>query len=380
MKVTLVPGRELGPDLVAAWIGLQEANTDLISPYFHPEFTKIVAAVRNDIEVAVVESDGQIVALFPFQREQASHARPVGGVISDYHGLICRRDTRFSSTELLRQCRLDSWDFDHLVAAQSDFAPFHWSVDVSPQIDVSKGYEAYVRERRAAGSEQIKKAYNLMRRLEREVGSLRFVAESTDGAILATVLTWKSEQYRKSDKPDLFTPGWIRAAASRICETRVDGFSGALSLLYAGDRLVAGHLGMRSLRAWHYWFPSYDPEAARYSPGMLLLLKMAEHAASVGTPIIDLGRGMSSYKERLMNSSSLLASGRLERPSWRSSLGRSSRALRSRLRESPLGRRAHSVVEWLRGQRNGGGSAQRTAPAPYRRQPAKRNASCFSGD
>jgi CelD/BcsL family acetyltransferase involved in cellulose biosynthesis len=86
MKVTLVPGRELGSDLAAAWTRLQAANPDLVSPYFHPEFTKSIAAVRSDVEVAVVEADGSTVALFPFQREQISHALPVGGIISDYQG------------------------------------------------------------------------------------------------------------------------------------------------------------------------------------------------------------------------------------------------------------------------------------------------------
>src|SRR5262249_1327423 len=157
-------------DLVDAWTRLQQANPDLRSPYFHPEFTKIIAAVRNDVEVAVLELDNEIVALFPFQREQACHARPVGGIISDYHEAICAQDLGLSAIELLRQCRLDAWDFDHLVATQSSFAPFHWSVEASPQIDVSKGYQAYVQERRAAGSEQIKKTYSLMRRIEREVG------------------------------------------------------------------------------------------------------------------------------------------------------------------------------------------------------------------
>jgi CelD/BcsL family acetyltransferase involved in cellulose biosynthesis len=351
MKVTLVPGRELGSDLVAAWTRLQAANPDLVSPYFHPEFTRSIAAVQSDVEVAVVEADGAIVALFPFQREHASHALPVGGIISDYQGLICAKDFQFCPTELLRGCRLDSWDFDHLVASQSSLTPFHWSTDVSPQIDLSKGYEAYLHERRAAGSEQIKKTYNLIRRIEREIGALRFIAESTDAEALDNVLGWKSDQYRNTGKTDLFAPGWIREAIYGIWERRADGFSGALSLLYAGDRLIAGHMGMRSRNVWHYWFPAYDSRAAKYSPGLILLLKMAEYAPEAGTPIIDLGKGMNPYKERLMNSSSLLASGRIELPSWKSFYARSSRAVRSRLRSSPIGPPARAVLHWLRGQK-----------------------------
>jgi CelD/BcsL family acetyltransferase involved in cellulose biosynthesis len=349
MKVTIVPGRELGSDLVSAWTRLQAANPELVSPYFHPEFTRSIAAVRSDVEVAVVEADGTIVALFPFQRERASHACPVGGIISDYQGLICAQDFQFCPTELLRGCRLDSWDFDHLVASQSSLTPFHWSTDVSPQIDVSKGYKAYVDERRAAGSEQIKKTYNLMRRIEREIGSLRFIADSTDAEALDNVLEWKSDQYRITGKTDLFAPGWITEAIYGIWESRADGFSGALSLLYAGDRLIAGHMGMRSRNVWHYWFPAYDSRAAKYSPGMILLLRMAEFAPKTGVRIIDLGKGMDPSKARLMNASTLLASGRLELPSLRSFYGVASRALRHRLRESPLGPPARAVMRWLQG-------------------------------
>ena len=74
-----------------------------------------------------------------------------------------------------------------------------------------------------------------------------------------------------------------------------------LSLLYAGDQLIAGHFGMRSPTTWHYWFPSYDNAFAKYSPGVMLLLKMAEVAPAMGIRIIDMGCGLHSYKERLMN-------------------------------------------------------------------------------
>src|SRR6516165_11136612 len=119
MKVTLVPGSELGSDLVRTWAEIQEANPTLASPYFHPEFTRVIAAVRVDVEVAVVEDRAQIVAFFPFQRVGASVGEPVGGVISDYQGLICAPDFTCDPHELMRQCCLAAWNFDHLLTSQS---------------------------------------------------------------------------------------------------------------------------------------------------------------------------------------------------------------------------------------------------------------------
>jgi CelD/BcsL family acetyltransferase involved in cellulose biosynthesis len=121
-----------------------------------------------------------------------------------------------------------------------------------------------------------------------------------------------------------------------------------LSLLYAGERLVAGHFGMRGRSVWHYWFPAYDPEVAKYSPGLILLLKMAEHAPSLGVRTIDLGKGMSLYKQRLMNASVLLASGSVELPSWRSIRRQMQRNLRSLLAKSPLGEPVRNALNSLR--------------------------------
>lgn len=87
-----------------------------------------------------------------------------------------------------------------------------------------------------------------------------------------------------------------------------------LSVLYAGDRMVAAHFGMRSATVWHYWFPAYDPAYAKYSPGVILLLKMAESAPAQGLKIIDLGCGEHSYKWRLMNGFVPTAKGSVELP------------------------------------------------------------------
>ena len=76
MKVTLIPGPKLDDEIVRIWVCLQQANPDLASPYFHPEFTRIIASVRDGVEVAVIEDGGRVVALFPFQRESKKSGGP----------------------------------------------------------------------------------------------------------------------------------------------------------------------------------------------------------------------------------------------------------------------------------------------------------------
>ena len=110
---------------------------------------------------------------------------------------------------------------------------------------------------------------------------------------------------------------WIADSLRQIHATQRPDFAGALSLLYAGDLLVAVHFGMRAGSLLHYWFPAYNPALGKYSPGLILLLKVAEHAQAEGIQTIDLGKGISEYKQRFMNTSCQLASGSVELPSMR---------------------------------------------------------------
>jgi CelD/BcsL family acetyltransferase involved in cellulose biosynthesis len=306
------PRQSISGELLNAWETLRRSNPGLQSPYFSPEFTRLVAAARNDVELAVLTVAGQPVALFPYERRRWSLAGPVGSFLSDYHGLISAPDFRFAPRDLLRACGLAAWDFNHLPADQKSFTGFQRSQNRSPIINLTAGYENYVQERRAAGTEQIKKNGNLLRRLEREIGPLRFVAHSADKVLFEQLLAWKTAQFRHNGWRDIFSIPWVRQTVDGIHSTQTAEFAGMLSLLYAGDQLVAAHFGMRSATIWHYWFPSYDPAFSKYSPGVMLLLKMAEAASAMGIHTIDLGCGEHSYKERLMNGFIPTAKGSVE--------------------------------------------------------------------
>jgi CelD/BcsL family acetyltransferase involved in cellulose biosynthesis len=298
---------------LSVWRELHQSNPDLGNPCFAPEFTHAVASVRDDVEVAFIQKGAETAAIFPFQRRQFSRGIPVGGIVSDYHGLICRPGFRCDPRQLLKACGLVVWDFDRLLASQRLFVPYHKFCEPSARIDLSAGYDLYVAQRQAAGTHQIKDCEYLMRRMEREVGPLHFEVHSCDRQMLRQVLAWKSQQYRRSHWKDLFATHWGRALVERIHEVQSPSFAGMLSLLFAGTRLIAGHIGMRSRSVWHYWFPAYDRQFARYSPGIILLLKMAQSSEELGLSSIDIGTGMTLYKKRLMNASISVAEGSVER-------------------------------------------------------------------
>ena len=73
-----------------------------------------------------------------------------------------------------------------------------------------------------------------------------------------------------------------------------------LSALWVGEKLLAVHAGMRAGPVLHWWFPTYNTEFARYSPGRMLITKYIEQADSLGLRRIELGKGDEPYKRWLM--------------------------------------------------------------------------------
>ena len=85
--------------------------------------------------------------------------------------------------------------------------------------------------------------------------------------------------------------------------------SSMLSVLYADDRPVAMQFGLRAANLLHGWFIAYDTCFGKYSPGLILINKMAEECASTGINTIYMGRGSRSYKETMKSYDVFVAEG-----------------------------------------------------------------------
>jgi len=319
---------ELDADLVHRWRGLQARDEAFASPYFCPEFTQSVAQVRRDVEVALIEADGSVVGFFPFQRVGFGVAKPVGGPFSDYHGVIAPADLQWRVDDLMRAAKLSVWAFDHLAGATRAFADYVRRQATSPQIDLSGGFGQFEAHVKATESDFLENTRRKARKIAREIGELRF--EYHDPSAVQQMIEWKSAQYRRSHPAGIdvvFVNRWATALVHEIAGLQQpDGFEGVCSSLYAGDRLVAVHMGMRSRTHWHYWLPTYDIELSKYSPGSILLLRMIETSQARGIRIIDLGKGDSTYKSRVMTGAYPLLEGAVELPSLVSMVRRTARA------------------------------------------------------
>ena len=158
------------------------------------------------------------------------------------------------------------WQFDHLVEGQRPFERYAVAVAPSPVIDLTDGFAAYQEKLRAKSSKSCRELARKTRNLEREAGELRFVVDSRDMAGLRALMGWKSDQYRRNGWADVFDRPWIVDLVDYLFSTHSDQFGGLLSLLYAGETLVAAHFGLRAGHVLAHWFPAYE----RVSAGNLL--------------------------------------------------------------------------------------------------------------
>jgi len=336
MHYTVIPARELDNRLAAIWMDILDRNPEFNNPYFTPHFTRAVAGVRDDAWLTILEEDDGVAGFFPFQRAYGCVGRPVGGAFSDYQAVIVGPDAEWTAEDLLRGSRLRVWEFDHLVAWQRPFQAYHQAVTFSPVAVLAHGFEHYNRAWRDRGSRELLEVCRLRRKLEREVGALRFCPCETEPRVLGQIIDWKRLQYARSGFVDAFEFPWTGRLLQAILETRTPEFSGMMAALYAGGQLVAGHMGMRTRDVLHHWFPSYDRAFARYSPGIVLLLYMLETAGDFGVTAIDFGKGDEAYKRRLATASVSIAEGRVELPSLARSLRTLRRTAETAVRQSPL--------------------------------------------
>jgi CelD/BcsL family acetyltransferase involved in cellulose biosynthesis len=306
MKVETVPAAALGPSELARWSALQSARPLYRSPFFRPEFALAVAGVR-DVRVAIVESGGSVAGFFPFEVGRGRMGWPVGRPFSDYHGVVREDRAALDPRELVRACGLSTWSFDHLPAGMTEFAPFVSAEGGSPYLDLANGFDAYLAGRRRRSD--VRSALRKARKLAREVGPLHFVAETDAPELLSRTIDWKRRQYAATGVRDVLRGAGARRLVEHVHATRSDAFAGVLSVLYAGDVVAGLHLGLRSASVWHSWFPAYNPDLRRYSPGMVLMLELARAAPALGIREIDLGKGDARYKLSLATGSVRLHEG-----------------------------------------------------------------------
>jgi len=347
MKINPLPVRSLDPGQISAWSDLLERNMALLgSPYLRPEFTLAVAHVRDHVEVAVFEKDGQPQAFLPFERGPWYQGNPVGGTLCNFQAIIGPESLAVEPVELVRQCGLLSLRFNQLLAAVPRYCPYVWQYAESPYIDLADGFDAYIAQR-PSRKKLLQETERKSRKMGREIGPVSFAVHEPDETIVDCLIRWKSEQHRAAQVRDVFRQSWVRRLLNEILAFDLPAFCPMVSTLRAGDRLVAISYALRSNSSLHGWHIAYDPELSAYSPGMQLLLELIRGAAAEGIRRFDLGQGSGGFKERLSSGVTTIAQGSLDLHQATAAMRRTLWRTRAWILSSPLGNTARLPVRML---------------------------------
>lgn len=285
------------------------------SPYYHPEFTRVVSRVRNDVRIAVFrDAQGTPLGLLPFQSSGPRDAAPIGGRLNDFHGIVTPYDVEFDINAFLREAGVRSFGFHAANWKQPQFRDNSFAALASHEIDLSEGAAAWHHWAHSRSS-TLRRQAQKTRALQRHIGPVRFVFDSDREDNLERLIELKRQRYQASNTFDILGVPWCQQLVRELFQNRTRGFRPVLSELWAGRQLIAVHFGMSSDRVMHYWFPVYNPTFGRYSPGTLMLLKTIE---TVGDQVrrIDLSYGDDAYKFKFSNARSTVAYGLVTTQPW----------------------------------------------------------------
>lgn len=297
MRVRIVSIGDMTGALIAKWNAWAEPGGRLVSPYFRFEFTQAIARVRADVRIAVLEDEAGTAGFFPHHAPRDGVIRPIGAPMSDYQGAIARPGTRIDLPRLVRAAGGSAVVFDNWHGPLAGLPAARRGREGSAVVDLSGGAETYFAERRAAHKDHFRKTARRQRAAERDIGPVRVSLEDADGRAFARLDAWKQAQYRATGKLNVFGIDWVRDALAAFRDSRDPAFGGLTASLWFGDRLAAVEFGLKAGGIYHSWFPAYDPDLARYSPGLLLLHGLFEQAPGAGIDRVDLGRGGEHYKK-----------------------------------------------------------------------------------
>ncbi len=302
-EIAIKTAGELTPDERAAWRALQGASDAIASPYFSQAYLDALAEVRGDVRVVVRREAGAPSGFLALQLGAFGHARPLGGPLSDHHGVIGDFGGAGELCEDLRRVGVGVFDFHGALATQRPFAGQAAAPEGSWVIDLSDGFEAWRARRKKPGGNTLRTILVSQRKMEERHGALSFTFDAAgDDAreALDALYAWKSDQYRRSGHFDVFSVRWTRAFVETLLQAGAGSDArGVLSTLRVDGRIAAVHFGMMGRGVIHYWFPAYDTAFQKEGGGNALLVGLLEEAASLGVREVHLGAGNYRYKAAL---------------------------------------------------------------------------------
>lgn len=349
MRIEICRPDELSAEHIAQWRNLCQPWNGWDSPFYEPTWLQLLGVYRPQLEVAMIDVSGELAGVFAYERDSANKARPPGVKLCDFQGPVLRDGFSIPPEELLRACRLKAWQFDHQPLTNDTWKK--WSVREADSrfIRLSGNYEEYVTKQKTQTS-LFSQSARKRRKLEREVGAVEFHWHCEERSSLDLLLEWKSNQREATGTFNLLDWDWAVSFLRDVQLNQSPHLQGVLSTLLVEGQVAAVHLGMVTPTAFHYWFPTYNPEFRRYSPGQILLLHMIEAATEQNLQRFDFGKGEESYKQKFATDSFTLGEGVVDFKPFSRVFRGSAHQVWGWVKSSPVYGPANQLKRWMKRQ------------------------------
>lgn len=296
---------ELPPELKRKWTDGLARNPGLPGPCFRPELFEAVAKHYEGVRIAVLEQDGE-TGFLPFLKDP-HHKIAQAIPMCDYQAVIGPAGKRWNVEQTLADLDLVAWDFEYLVGVEAlAFSSAYLKSGAASRADLHGGAAAYFDQRRAEDV-SLRSLKAKRDKIQRKYGPLRFVPEDGDRRVLQKILEWKAARFNDGRPLDARMGAVLEELFGQ------DPVRGMLSTLYVGDSVVGAHYGLRYGDVLHYWFPAFNPEFSRFTPGHLLVYELVTHLEAMGAKVLDFGPGGEGYKQYFCNDRYPFVSGGIER-------------------------------------------------------------------
>jgi CelD/BcsL family acetyltransferase involved in cellulose biosynthesis len=333
LEIQIVHPCALAPADRAAWRAIQAQTPVLGNPLLGPDFAEAVGAVRKDARLAIWRDlNGAPKAFFAFHRRPHGFGRPVGAPFCDYHAVIGGGDLALDATAILSAAKLKAFRLCGLVDPLGVFDRADLSCEPAYRIVLksapaghaqSDTGAAYLNGLKATSANRFKNFRRYSKRLEEAFGPMRLVAEDLDAGAFDRLLAWKRRQLAHTGLHDFLRPAWVgalmrnlfdRPAAAPDLNTPDGRFGGLMISLYAGDRHVAGHFGVRLGGWYHPWIGATAPDLESHGAGFVHQWKAVEAMGSLGLHTYDLGPGSDHWKRLFTADTIEIATGLVTTP------------------------------------------------------------------
>ena len=308
MTCRVIKPKDLTEKDRADWKQLQHSNFQYNSPLLSPDFMDLIAQTRRDVRCILVHRGAKLLAVLPVFERHFGLIRPVGAPFSDYAAPIMAKESGLTVKDIIALSGYAAYRSHavllpppELETAEKDVATRSYIIHLNGETA-----EEHLETNRALHAKRYKNFRRLMSKLEREHGPIEFIHGPAKDLPVETLLEWKSKQFSREGFLDITASknsASILNKVSKLEQREGNVLSGFMTGLKVNGTLITGHFGIRDEANFHPWISAYDPDFEDYSPGLLLLYKIAEEMGHMGLESYDLSTGHDSYKKYFCSAS-----------------------------------------------------------------------------